>query len=218
MCLCLLRKSLEPIPRSGHHDCIKIIDLKSIKYVCLVISLVGLLPLPLRVLAQECRVESASQNSYLVKINNKQLIAVPATEIDELQRLRKKVDQQKSEIEDLKQENNVLRDKGNLLSKYITKYKEQAEATLAAKDNEINLLTKKSELMEKDRDLASTQINKLKACCLITPDRKISFQAGIGVTGRDSDAAVLVGAGYGQWRIFGFMQDSNSGLLLGYQF
>ena len=73
--------------------------------------------------------------------------------------------------------------------------------------------------MEKDAALADEQINKLKACCLITPEQNLSFHVGLGATSSDNtEAAALVGVGYGRWRLYGFLQDSNSGLLLGYQF
>lgn len=45
--------------------------------------------------------------------------------------------------------------------------------------------------------------------------RTLSFDAGIGVTGDDTDPALLVGLGIRRLRLWGFAQESNAGVILG---
>ncbi len=80
------------------------------------------------------------------------------------------------------------------------------QQTLAAKNEYIVTLEQLSKGYE---DLASGYRK------LSNSGRTLSFEGGIGVTGDDTEPALLVGLGIRKLRIWGFAQESNAGVMLG---
>ena len=71
---------------------------------------------------------------------------------------------------------------------------------------------------EQDMELAARQIDLYKTCCLGSAKGRLRLHVGVGATGSDTELAGMVGVGLGNFNVYGFIQENNSGLMLGYQF
>jgi hypothetical protein len=148
------------------------------------------------VLAQECQVvEDYQDGTYLVKINNVTLLAIT----DEMQREMLKV---KQDLFDARRE---IPKKDQLLADYEN-FRAQYEVTLKHQQEYIQEL----EALLEGYKAMHKKYKNLK-------EPWLTVEGGVGATG-DSDPAVLFGLGIRSIRVWGFLQESNAGGLIGMTF
>lgn len=144
--------------------------------------------------AQECQVQKKNDDgTYYVKIGDQTYLAITREMAEkdlltkkELENARKEIARLEAIVEDFK------------------KYREQCEVTLKGKDD---LITEYKGLVDSYKSL-SKNYEKLKAPIL-------TAEVGVGITGKDTQPALLAGLGFKKIRLFGFFQKQNVGAMIG---
>lgn len=95
---------------------------------------------------------------------------------------------------------------------------EQFQTVITQKNTIIGKQTEIIGQHEQDMGLAARQIDLYKTCCLGSAKGRLRLHVGVGATGSDTELAGMVGVGLGNFNVYGFIQEQNSGLMLGYQF
>ncbi len=144
--------------------------------------------------AQECQVQKKNDDgTYYVKIDGQFYLAI-TREMAEKDLLTKK------ELENAHKEIARL----EAIVEDFKKYREQCEVTLKGKDD---LITEYKGLVDSYKSL-SRNYEKLKAPTL-------TAEVGVGITGKDTQPALLAGLGFKKIRLFGFFQKQNAGVMVG---
>jgi len=144
--------------------------------------------------AQECQVQKKNDDgAYYVKIDGQVYLAITREMAEkdlltkkELENARKEIARLEAIVEDFK------------------KYREQCEITLKGKDD---LITEYKGLVDSYKSLAQNY-SKLKAPVL-------TAEVGVGITGKDTQPALIAGLGFKKIRLFGFFQKQNAGVMVG---
>lgn len=146
------------------------------------------------VLAQECKIVKTYPNgNYLVEIDGKTFITITEDQERKILKLKRDLLDAQSEI--------VLKD--SLLSAY-ERTKAWYDTTLSRQKEYIAELEK---VLKGYKELVQ-DYKKLKG------EPWLTFEGGIGATG-DKKPAVVMGLGIRCLRVYGFLQESNGGVLLG---
>lgn len=144
--------------------------------------------------AQECQVQKKNDDgTYYVKIDGQVYLAI-TREMAEKELLTKK------ELENARKEIARL----EAIVEDFKKYREQCEVTLKGKDD---LITEYKGLADSYKSL-SKNYEKLKTPIL-------TAEVGVGITGKDTQPALLAGLGFKKIRLFGFFQKQNAGVMVG---
>lgn len=146
--------------------------------------------------AEDCRIIKDYQDgTYLVRIDGKNLLVISEDMEKEMLKVQR----------DLLDARRQIAEKDKLLEEH-EKVKAQYDITLKHHKEYIQelegILKGYKELVNKYKKLGKTTL---------------SVQTGVGATG-DFEPAVLFGLGYKRLRLWGFLQDSNAGGLIGLEF
>jgi hypothetical protein len=143
--------------------------------------------------AQDCRiVEKRSEDTYIIKIGDKELYAVPGETLAKALETKKELEIALKQIARLE----------GLVAEY-EKYREQCKETIDRKEEVIKELKSIVDLYKGLTD----NYSKLK-----TP--LVTAEIGVGVTG-DTEPAVMLGVGFRKFRVYGFFQKENVGAMVG---
>lgn len=151
--------------------------------------------------AQECQVLNKIDNGmYEIKIGDETLYTVPRKIQENALAKKMELENAIKEIERLKASNARL----EAIVEDFKKYREQCEITLKGKDD---LITEYKGLVDSYKSL-SKNYEKLKAPIL-------TAEVGVGITGKDTQPALIAGLGFKKIRLFGFFQKQNAGVMVG---
>lgn len=132
--------------------------------------------------------------------------------------LRALVGEMKQDMRTLIQDIEAYKARAEEFVKQSKQTEEQFKVVIGQKDT---IIGKQDEIIgqhEQDMELAAKQIDLYKTCCLGSAKGRLRLHVGVGATGSDTEIAGMVGVGMGNFNVYGFFQENNSGLMLGYQF
>jgi len=150
-------------------------------------------------LAQEkCRILEYNQEdgTYLVSINNKTMLAITEDMANKMLKFKADLSAARKKIE--------VQEK--LIGEY-ERFKEQLKLT---RQHQREYIDELESVLKGYKDL-HMKYKKLK-------EPWLRVETGVGATGGDTDPAVLFGLGIKQLRIWGFLQESNAGGIIGISF
>lgn len=148
-------------------------------------------------LSEECQiVKDYSNGDYLVKVKGRNILAISEDKEKEILKLKKDLEVARQEI--------AIKDE--LLAKY-EKVKGQYDKVGSQQKEYIaeleGVLNGYKELVQKYK--------KLK-------EPWFTVEGGVGATGKDTKPALLLGIGIRYFRVWGLLQESNSGVMVGLSF
>lgn len=145
--------------------------------------------------AEECIVKKKNNDcTYRVEINGQVLLAITEETAEKGIMTKKELENARKEIARLE----------TIVNEY-GEYRKQSEITLKGKDD---IIKRYKELVDLYRRL-SQNYSKLK-----TP--LMTAEVGVGITGSDTQPAVIAGLGFKKIRLFGFFQKQNAGVMVGF--
>jgi hypothetical protein len=139
-------------------------------------------------------VKDYGDGTYFVRINGKDLLAIP----DEMQKriLKQRVDLLSTQKE--------MALKDSLLAKYDLA-KAWYDTTLK---NQKEYIAELEDVLDDYKRLVK-DLKKLKG------EPWFTLSGGVGATGDDTDPAILMGLGLRRFRVWGLLQENNSGVIVG---